>query len=271
MNHIITTTPYIDAAIIRAEDTPVTIVIFAKLKDVVPIRVVQDVSEKKNLKIQVVYSETKEENLLWLGSLLSGKKDEDEFLILGDTIALSDHIKKVYGIKTEKIKKERSAGTTKSKRQTKTKNEENASVKTSEKDLVEKNDTSNKRLPQTSFSDKTEKQEFTPSRKKEMRSESEMSVKPDEKAIEVPTSQSQQEILNVFIKAMAVRSSDLAGYEGSDAELAKEIAGVVKKQAVWTKDDLGTALENEFGVNSEVILKWIKPNIKKLQELAAQM
>ena len=105
MNHIITTTSFFDVALTKAESNPTNIVVFAKAKDSVPVTIVQEVSKAKNVDIQVLISETKEENLLWLGSLLAGKKADDNFLILGDAIVLSDHIKKVYDIKTEKPSK----------------------------------------------------------------------------------------------------------------------------------------------------------------------
>ena len=71
MKHIITTTTFFDSALGKVVSGDSTdIIIFAKIKDVVPVRLMQDVTEKENLKIRVIYSETKEENLLWLFLIL---------------------------------------------------------------------------------------------------------------------------------------------------------------------------------------------------------
>ena len=216
----------------------------------------QDVTEKENLKIRVIYSETKEENLLWLGSLLGGKKEDDEFLLLGDALALSDSIKKAYGIKTEVPKKERSGSTDapKSRRGRKKVSLNNKSIDES----VSVNDSANPLTPQ--YSDDAEKS------KKILEVEKSVEINPVEQEKGFTDPLSNKNMIEAFIRAMSVRAKDLKGYQSSDEDLATEIASVLKQQ-----DDWQAALFDWFGENGDVIFKWVKPNIKKLNELAHAM
>ena len=78
-------------------------------------------------------------------------------------------------------------------------------------------------------------------------------------------------MIEAFIRAMSVRAKDLKGYQSSDEDLATEIASVLKQQDDWQKEELEAALFDWFGENGDVIFKWVKPNIKKLNELAHAM
>lgn len=273
MKHIITTTTFFDSALGKVVSGDSTdIIIFAKIKDVVPVRLMQDVTEKENLKIRVIYSETKEENLLWLGSLLGGKKEDDEFLLLGDALALSDSIKKAYGIKTEVPKKERSGSTDapKSRRGRKkvisNTEEKEANVSLNNKSIDESvlvNDSANPLTPQ--YSDDAEKS------KKILEVEKSVEINPVEQEKGFSDPLSNKNMIEAFIRAMSVRAKDLKGYQSSDEDLATEIASVLKQQDDWQKEELEAALFDWFGENGDVIFKWVKPNIKKLNELAHAM
>lgn len=98
--------------------------------------------------------------------------------------------------------------------------------------------------------------------------------KPEEGSAEVRepinTAESDISTTTIFIKQMAVRARDLnAGL--SDEELAKGIARVLKEKK--NKDiGLQEALELSFGEkDAKTIYGWIKPNVKKLTELAEQL
>ena len=259
MKHIITTTTFFDSALGKVVSGDSTdIIIFAKIKDVVPVRLMQDVTEK--------------ENLLWLGSPLGGKKEDDEFLLLGDALALSDSIKKAYGIKTEIPKKERSGSTDapKSRRGRKkvvsNTEEKEANVSLNNKSIDESvlvNDSANPLTPQ--YSDDAEKS------KKILEVEKSVEINPVEQEKGFSDPLSNKNMIEAFIRAMSVRAKDLKGYQSSDEDLATEIASVLKQQDDWQKEELEAALFDWFGENGDVIFKWVKPNIKKLNELAHAM
>lgn len=270
MNHIITTTSFFDVALTKAESNPTNIVVFAKAKDSVPVTIVQEVSKAKNVDIQVLISETKEENLLWLGSLLAGKKADDNFLILGDTIVLSDHIKKVYDIKTEKPSK-RGNGIQAEKKPRKPRKK---MALTNEPDTSAVSEPIPAEDPAATNTEPALKPVPTnPDIDSDLDADGKAFLEEIAEAelAEQEGSNEEESVIEVFIKAMAVRAKDLKNFDGTDEELANELATALQQQDDWKKEELEAALAEWFGnEDGDKIYAWIKPNIKRVNELAHQ-
>lgn len=92
--------------------------------------------------------------------------------------------------------------------------------------------------------------------------------KPAEEKFAEPIAESNDENVKTFIKQMSVRNVDLNDFSGSNEELAREIAELLKNQSEGVSDLL-SILEDEFSkADAKTIYNWIHPNIKKLTELA---
>lgn len=92
--------------------------------------------------------------------------------------------------------------------------------------------------------------------------------KPAEEKVAEPIAESNDENVKTFIKQMSVRNVDLNDFSGSNEELAREIAELLRNQSEGVSDLL-SVLEEEFSkADAKTIYNWIHPNIKKLTELA---
>ena len=90
--------------------------------------------------------------------------------------------------------------------------------------------------------------------------------------VNTDTTAESDDIINKFVKQMGVRAKDI-DYEGTDEDLAKELAYLIA--AISPKLDIHEAIKDSIqevysDEESEKILKWVKPAIVKLHELAVQ-
>ena len=237
----------------------------------------------KDIDITFIPTETPETLIFDIGVFIGEQRSNGVVseLFCGDGISIPDSLMQSLGIKKLNEKKSKRGSRAKKDEGLKSQRKPRAR-KEKETDAVQQEPTTPEKEVKPKRSRKAESKDVTagdvskPKRSSRKKSDEEVETKevtPIETSASSPESANafNTDIVTTFLKQMAVRGSDLKDEQYSDDALVLKLIDVFKKEESTSPGTLLPLLYDNFTeADANVIYGWVRPNSKRLHELALQ-